>query len=153
MRMLRPRFTVRQMMAVVAIASLVIAGLIMIEARLRRARRDTEIQRALVQSLRPPGWWPLDWRQEFDTSLTIEGSVSVAGKPVGAGTVTFILAPGDRVFSAKIDKGRYSLKQDRMPTGLYRIEVKSADGPESRTIKGQSEMPMDQGFHRMNLAF
>ena len=153
MRMPRVRFTVRRLMVAVVIVAMIIGGLVELARRRLRASCDAEIQRALVQSLSPPGWWPVEWRQEFDVSATVEGQVSVAGKPVGAGTVSFILGPGDRVFSGRIDRGRYSLKQGRMPTGLYRIEVRSDDGPEPRTIRGKGKMPMDRGFHRMNLAF
>lgn len=153
MRWPRVRFTVRRLMVAVLVVALVIAGLVLLERRRRLGLRDAEIQRALVQSLRPPGWWPAEWRREFDASWTIEGTVGVAGKPVGAGTVSFVLEPGGRVFSGKIEKGRYSLRRGRMPTGRYRIEVRSADGPGLRTVHSKSEMPMDRGFHRINLAF
>ena len=153
MRLPREQFTVRRMMVAVAVVALLIAGIVMLEKHRRHARRDAEIQRALLQSLRPPAWWPPEWREELAASMTVDGTVSVAGEPVGAGTVSFILDQGGRVFSGKIDKGRYSLKQGRMPTGRYRIEVRSADGPEPKTTRGKGEMPMDQGSHRINLAF
>jgi hypothetical protein len=138
------------MMVLVAILSLFIGGFVEL---VRRRLRETEIQRALLESLQPPGWWPPEWRQELEASFTIEGDVKVAGKSVGAGTVSFILQPGDRVFYAKISRGKYSMIHDRMPTGQYRIEVESLDGPKPQSIKSKWEMPMDQGLHRINLAF
>jgi hypothetical protein len=116
-------------------------------------QRNAAIQRALLESLEPPPWWPVGWKQELKTSFTIEGDIKVAGKPVGAGTVSWILVPQNRVFQAPITKGRYSLKHRRMPTGRYRVEVRTDDGPEPRTLKSDWEMPMDPGFHRINLGF
>ncbi len=89
----------------------------------------------------------------MNESLTVEGDVSVGGKPVVAGTVLFILMPEGRVFPARITKGKYSMTRDRMPTGHYRIEVKSSDGSQPRKSKSRWEMPMDPGFHRLNFAF
>jgi hypothetical protein len=149
------QFTVRRMMIAVVIISLITAGIIKLD-RYQRAGailRDTTIQRALLNSDPPPPWWPPDWRQEFEASWTAQGDVTLAGKKVGAGTVFFILEPEDRVFAAKIRNGRYSLLRDRMPTGTYRIEVRSEDGPEPQISKSQWKMPMDQGLHGMNLAF
>ena len=143
------RFTVRRLMIAIAIISLISAGIV----ELARLRRDKEIQRALVQSLQPPESWPTGWREELNTSLTVEGQVTFGGKAVNDGTISFILMPEGRLFNARINKGKYSMKRDRMPTGSYRIEVKSLDGSEPRTIKGPWELPMDQGFHRLNLTF
>ena len=78
--------------------------------------------------------------------------MKVAGKAVGAGTVSFILEPENRVFPGRIRNGRYSV-QHRMPAGLYRVEVRSDDGLESQALKSRWQMPMDPGFHRINLAF
>jgi hypothetical protein len=153
MRLPRVRFTVRRMMVAVVIMSLIIACIIELERRRQKILRDRAIQSALLASSPPPAWWPPEWRQELETRFTIEGDVTVAGKKVGAGTVFFILQPENRRFPAKIRNGRYSLTHDRMPTGSYRIEVRSEDGPAPQTSKSQWKMPMDQGLHRMNLAF
>jgi hypothetical protein len=138
------------MMVAVAIISLIAAG--MTELRKRRVR-EAEIQRALLDSLQPPGWWPAGWRQELNTSFTVEGHVTLGGKTIGAGTIWFILMPAGRAFAANISKGKYSMTRGRMPTGNYRIEVESLDGPKPQKAKGRGEMPMDQGRHGLNFAF
>jgi len=146
-RTLRLQFRLRTLFA--AIAALAVLTTLWINHR----QRDTAIQRALLESLEPPGWWPSGWRRELQASFTIEGDISVAGKAVRAGTVWFILVPDNRVFPGTIRNGRYSLKHLRMPTGRYRVAVRSEDGPELQTFKSEWELPMDQGFHRINLGF
>jgi hypothetical protein len=145
-RTLRLQLRVRTLF--VAIAALAVVSTLWINQQ-----RDTAIQRALLESREPPVWWPPGWRQELKASFTIEGDVSLAGKAVGAGTVSFILEPEHRVFQAPIRKGRYSLKQGRMPSGRYRLELRSEDGSEPQTCKSPWELPMDPGFHRINLGF
>ena len=140
------------MIAIVIIA-VIINGFVIVEGRRRRALREGSIQRALLESRIPPAWWPSDWRQELETSFTVEGAATVAGKKVSAGTVVFMLEPENRQFPAKISNGRYSLKHDRLPTGTYRVELKSEDGSEPRTSRSRWTMPIDQGFHRINLRF
>lgn len=154
MRLPRVRFTVRRMLIAVAIIALIVAGITQ-QLRWRRLR-DAEIQRALVQSLEPPDWWPSEWRHELNTSFTAVGQIRLRGTktPINAGTVWFILMPEGRAFSAKISKGRYSMLHFRMPTGNYRIEMESLDGPKPQKVKSQWEMPMDQGRHGgLNFAF
>jgi hypothetical protein len=153
MRLPRVRFTMKRMLFAVMIISLSIFCIIRLEGRRREILRDTSIQRALLESSLPPAWWPLEWRQELEASCTIEGDVTLAGKKVGAGTVLFILTPQNRTFPAKISNGRYSMRHDRMPTGTYRIEVRSEDGAEPQTSRGKGRMPIDQGLHGINLAF
>jgi hypothetical protein len=130
----------------------VIAALAVLSTLWVNRHRDAAIQRALLESREPPVWWPSGWRQELTASFTIEGDISVAGKAVGAGTILFILEPEQRVFPATIRKGRYSFKHTRMPTGRYKVEVRTDDGSEPQTSRSKWELPMDQGFHRINLA-
>jgi hypothetical protein len=89
----------------------------------------------------------------LNASFTVEGDVTVSGKPAGAGTLSFVLEPEHRVFTARISHGRYSFKRGRMPAGRYRIELRSEDGAQPSISGSRWIMPMDPGFHRINLAF
>jgi hypothetical protein len=131
----------------------VIAVLAVISTLWINQLRDRTIQRALVGSQEPSAWWPPGWRQELKASFTVEGDVTVAGKPVGAGTLSYVLEPEHRMFTARIGHGRYSFKRNRMPTGHYRVELRSEDGAQPLISRGEWVMTMDQGFHRINLAF
>ncbi len=72
---------------------------------------------------------------------------------MGRGTMSFILEPDNRTFSTKIIDGSYSLESQRMPTGTYRVEVKSDDSPEPDIVRSKWTMPFDQGHHKSNYAF
>lgn len=56
----------------------------MLKYTVRGGTAARAIQRALLYAQHPPLWWPPGWREEFQASISMEGDITVAGKPVNA---------------------------------------------------------------------
>ena len=153
MRLPRVQFTATRITLAVVTILLLVLIVIPLQRRVGRMWRNRAVQGYLLNSLPPEWWWPREWRQELATSWTIGGEVKLGGKKVGRGTISFILEPANRAFSTRIIDGSYSLEGQPMPTGTYRVEVRSDDGPEPAVARSQWTMPFDQGRHKSNYAF
>ncbi len=66
-------------------------------------------------------------------SGTVSGKVTVNGKPLPSGLITFEVSTGkDRVFSAAIENGEY--RTDNIPVGVAKVAVTPGFEAESREI-------------------